>query len=83
MVGMAGHHTVSKNRYYAQIGRFVSRYGGIIFLTFSMSPLAPLDMAGITAGATRYPVSKFLFYVALGKIVKFTIIAYAGALTLE
>ena len=83
MVGMTGYDTVSKNQYYARIGRFVRRYGGIIFLTFSMLPLAPLDIAGITAGATRYPVSKFLFYVALGKIVKFTLIAYAGAFSLE
>jgi membrane protein DedA with SNARE-associated domain len=40
-------------------------------------------MAGMIAGATRYPVRKFLVYVAIGKSIKFILIAYAGAYSLE
>ena len=83
LVGMAGRHTVERRRFYERVGRFVHRFGAVIFFVFSVSPLAPLDMTGIIAGATRYPVRKFLVYVALGKMIKFTVIAYAGALSLE
>jgi membrane protein YqaA with SNARE-associated domain len=37
----------------------------------------PFDVVGLSAGITRYPVWRFLVYVALGKIVKVTYVATA------
>ena len=40
------------------------------------------DIAGMTAGALRMPVWKFLLACILGKIVKFVVLAEIGALSL-
>ena len=54
-----------------------TRWGGGFLLAFALLPL-PFDVAGIWAGATRYPVSRFLVFVTAGKVVSVTAIALAG-----
>ncbi len=53
------------------------RWGGIALFLLAALPV-PFDVAGLSAGITRYPVWRFLFYVALGKIVKVTCVAAVG-----
>lgn len=49
----------------------------VIIFIFSATPL-PFDIVGIFCGAIRYPVKNFFLATLAGKLVKFTIIAYAG-----
>lgn len=49
----------------------------IIIFFFSATPL-PFDIVGIFCGAIRYPVKNFFIATLAGKLIKFTLIAYAG-----
>lgn len=49
----------------------------LIIFFFSAAPL-PFDIVGIFCGAVRYPLKRFFIATLAGKLVKFTIIAYAG-----
>jgi len=58
---------------------WITRHGewAILFLALVPNPL--FDMAGILAGSSRMPVAKFLFFCAVGKIIKMLLFAYLGA----
>jgi membrane protein YqaA with SNARE-associated domain len=66
-LGAQGRETLEGNRIYALIRRAMSHLGGGILVCFGLLPFLPVDAAGILAGASGYPVSKFLFYVGIGK----------------
>ena len=55
------------------------RYGVFFFFVMALSPNPAFDLAGIAAGALRYPVSLFLLAVCPGKTLKMILIALAGA----
>src|SRR4030042_784344 len=46
-------------------------------LLIAVSPL-PTDIVGILAGVARYDTRKFFVSMAIGKIIKYTLIAWAG-----
>ena len=50
---------------------------GLALFTFALLPV-PFDIAGIWAGTVRYSPARFLLYVAAGKIIKFTVLAFGG-----
>ena len=56
-------------------------FGPMLFL-FAVTPL-PFDVAGVLAGAARYPVWKFLMWVGLGKIISTTLLAVASFYTID
>ena len=49
----------------------------IVIFIFAATPL-PFDLVGILCGALRYDKKKFFLATLAGKLVKFTLIAYAG-----
>jgi len=61
---------------YEKVTGWVKRYGmwAISFLAFQ--PILPFDMAGLVAGASRMPASRFLVACFLGKFPKYLIIIY-------
>lgn len=75
--GASGHQIVSGGPLYQRLSRFTQRWGGVALFLFAALPL-PFDIAGVWAGATRYPIWRFLLYVLLGKIIFITSIAFAG-----
>jgi len=58
---------------------WMQKYGGWTILVLSLIPNPAFDMAGIVAGALKYPVHKFLSWCWLGKMAKMLMFAYAGA----
>ena len=63
-----------------RIERFKSwtnRWGAVTLFWFAILPV-PFDIAGIWAGAARYPLVRFIPLVTLGKTIKVTLIALAG-----
>ena len=57
---------------------FEKYHPGAVIFAFALIPLAPTDALGIFCGAVRYNKKKFFFFMLLGKIVKFIILAYMG-----
>ncbi len=82
-LGSQGKETVEESRAYRFIERYMRRAGGFIIFAFALIPLLPVDAAGVIAGATRYPIPKFLFYLALGKILMSVAILYLAAKAFE
>ena len=49
---------------------------------FAFLPI-PFAVAGVGAGAARYPIRRFLFYVIAGKVLQLTIVALAAHYSLS
>ena len=48
--------------------RAMDRTGGAMLVVAGLLPVVPVDIAGLIAGSTGYPVKRFLFWLALGKV---------------
>ena len=57
---------------------WLRRWGSLTFFVLSAAPLF-FDVAGITAGALRFPVWKYFIACFLGRALLYIGIAYAGA----
>jgi membrane protein YqaA with SNARE-associated domain len=74
--GRGGAGLVTKGRYYHTITRWMKKRGWLVLFVLSAVPNPVFDVAGVAAGALRYPVWRFLAILCAGKLVKFLIIAY-------
>jgi membrane protein DedA with SNARE-associated domain len=61
----------------------MERHGGITILVLSVIPNPLFDLAGIAAGSLRYPLWRFFLVCWLGKTIKTTLVALAGAWSLD
>ena len=78
LLGLAGRHTLLKDG--DRFGKLLGhnhRWAGVTIFFFALTPL-PFDLAGIWAGSDRYPLGRFFFYTAAGKIISTTGLALAG-----
>ncbi|MFA4836682.1 MAG: VTT domain-containing protein [Dehalococcoidia bacterium] len=62
---------------YGKVEGWTKRHGGPAIFIFSATPL-PFDLAGIAAGSLRYPLWKFFIYCWAGRLIKCTLVVYAG-----
>ena len=76
-LGVRGQTIAQRGRLYNRVQELTLRFGGAALFTFAALPV-PFDVAGVWAGATRYPLAKFVTIVAIGKIVKVTTVAMTG-----
>ena len=77
MAGRGGSSMVDESRWYKRLETTGERWRGWAIFVFAASPL-PFDIAGVWAGAIRYPLGRFLLIVAAGKLILVTAIAIAG-----
>ena len=62
-----------------QIEKLFQKYHpDLVIFAFAALPLVPIDALGIFCGVIKYNKKKFFFYVLLGKIIKFVLLAYMG-----
>jgi membrane protein YqaA with SNARE-associated domain len=63
-----------------KVQKIFGRWGfGAIAIPAFLPPPAPMVPFVVAAGAMRYPVRKFLAALALGRIIRYTILAYLAA----
>ena len=79
LLGFTGHGVINESRLYIRLESWMRRRGGLVLFLLAMVPNPIFDVAGIAAGALRYPVWKFLSVVWAGKLVKFLGLAYGCA----
>lgn len=79
LAGYSGSAIVEESARYDQIEHYMHRFGGWVIFVLALIPIPLFDLAGIAAGAMRFPVGSFLVATAAGKIIKATIVALAGA----
>ncbi|MEJ2212344.1 MAG: VTT domain-containing protein [Anaerolineae bacterium] len=81
--GFAGRAVVEEQRTYDWLKGWMERHGGITILVLSIVPNPLFDLAGIAAGTLHYPLWRFLTICWLGKTIKTTLVALAGAWSLD
>jgi membrane protein YqaA with SNARE-associated domain len=82
-IGTHGTETLEGHKSYEWFQRGMKRLGGPIILVSALVPLIPVDAAGLIAGAVRYPVIKFLVYLAIGKVVMTATLMFLSAKAFE
>ncbi len=83
MAGFGGRAVIENQAMYERLESRMHRYGGLTVFVLSVIPNPVFDLAGIAAGALRYPLWRFLLFCWLGKTIKTTAFAYAGAYSIS
>jgi len=81
--GFGGRGLTGDRSLYKRLEVWMARRGTVVLFLLSVIPNPVFDIAGVAAGALRYPVWKFLMVVWMGKCIKSLGIAYACALGVE
>ena len=79
LVGYSGRAVIENREIYDRLHGWMRRYGLATIFFLSVFPNLFFDWAGIAAGVLRFPVGYFLLTCWLGKTLKTTAFALAGA----
>lgn len=83
LLGCSGRGALDGSRLYRRVEEWLRRRGGLALFVIAAVPNPIFDLAGIAAGAMRYPLRRYLLVVGMGKLVKFLALAYACALSIH
>jgi membrane protein YqaA with SNARE-associated domain len=78
MAGFSTQGIIENSRVYETFLTWMSKYGPITILAISIVPNPFFDIAGVVAGALKFPIKKFLFWCWVGETLKMCFIAYTG-----
>lgn len=72
LAGFGGNVIVAPTEWkrYKRAEEWTRRYGGVAVFLFSLAPFLPFDLAGIAAGAMRYPFWRFLVATLAGRLIR-------------
>ncbi len=83
MAGYSGQRLVDNNPTHNRLMRWMQHHGTLTIFILAVTPNPVADVGGMTAGALRFPLWKFLASCTAGKIVKNVIFALAGYYGIE
>lgn len=83
LAGFSGRGVIEDRALYTRVQGWMSRFGLWVIFILGLIPNPLFDVAGITAGAMKIPVWKFLAAAGAGKVIKAMLVAYAGAGTMS
>jgi len=81
LVGFSGQGIAEKSVNYEKLFNFMEvnhRLRDITIFVFALIPNPFFDLVGLVAGALKFPLLRFLFFCALGNILKMFAFAYLG-----
>jgi membrane protein YqaA with SNARE-associated domain len=78
LLGYSGQGTSQKSRLYVPAQRWLASHGFATVFVLSLIPNPAFDVAGIAAGALRFPLWQFWLACFLGKSLRCIGIAYLG-----
>jgi len=79
LAGYSGRAVIENREIYDRLHGWMRQYGLATIFFLSVFPNPFFDLAGIAAGALRFPVGYFLLSCWLGKTLKTIVFALAGA----
>ena len=79
LAGYSGQAVIENREIYDRLHGWMRQYGLATIFFLSVFPSPFFDLAGIAAGALRFPIGYFLLSCWLGKTLKTTVFALAGA----
>ena len=77
-VGSTTQHYIPDSKWNTKVKEFMKINGSLTIFIISIIPNPFFDLAGITAGATNFPLWKFIIFSFFGKWIKFSIFALMG-----
>ncbi|HEX79496.1 MAG TPA: VTT domain-containing protein [Dehalococcoidia bacterium] len=80
--GYSGQAIIKKRQLYTRLEGWMKRWGSLTIFILSVAPLF-FDVAGIAAGALRFPIWKYFIACWLGRTILYIAIAWAGAMGWE
>jgi membrane protein YqaA with SNARE-associated domain len=83
VLGFSGRGVVNRGRLYMRMENWMRRRGWLVIFLLSVLPNPVFDLAGISAGVLHYPIWRFLGLVWVGTFMKFLIVSYACAYSVE
>lgn len=83
VAGFSGQGVLARSQIYERVEGWTRRYGSWVILALAVIPSPLFDLAGAAAGALKMPVARFLAFCWVGKMIKMTIVAYAGAASID
>jgi uncharacterized membrane protein YdjX (TVP38/TMEM64 family) len=83
LAGFSGQGIVERTKWSDRFEAWMRKYGSITILVLSFVPNPVFDIAGITAGALKMPIHKFVIWCWLGKVLKMMLFAYGGSAILN
>lgn len=83
LAGYGGVAPIDHTRIYKRFDKLMDKYGLWLIFVLAIIPNPLFDMAGILAGAAEIPKKKFFLTVLIGKTIQATLLAWAGALSLN
>ena len=79
LAGYGGSAVIEDRARYERIRGWMRRHGFLTILVLAAIPNPLFDLAGMTAGAMHFPVSRFLLACWLGKTLKAILVAFIGS----
>ena len=79
LAGYGGQAVIEDWHMYERLEKWMQRNGSATILTLSAIPNPFFDLAGIAAGALRFPLAQFLLSCWVGKTIKTIFFAFVGA----
>lgn len=83
LAGFSGQAVVEQVDWHKRLERWMEKFGDLTIFVLALIPNPLFDMAGISAGALKMPVSRFLIWCCLGKILKMLAFSYGGATIID
>ena len=83
LLGYSGRGVVGEGRVSRRLEIWMRRRGWLVLFLLALVPNPVFDLAGVTAGALKYPITRFVTVVLAGKLLKFIGFAYACALSAD
>lgn len=76
--GKGGEEIIANNKKIEKVKKWMDKYGLWVVFILAIIPNPLFDFAGIISGISKVPLRKYLLVVFLGKLIKFTVLAYTG-----
>ncbi|HUH97437.1 MAG TPA: VTT domain-containing protein [Anaerolineales bacterium] len=83
LAGFSGQVVAEKTKIYERVEMWMQSYGMLTIFVLAAIPNPFFDLAGMSAGALKMPLGRFLASCLLGKIIKMWVFAYAGAYSIN
>lgn len=78
LAGFSGQRVIEKVSWQPKLEEWMRKYGEATIFVLAFIPNPAFDIAGIMAGGLKMPVTKFMLFCALGKVLKMLVFAYGG-----
>jgi uncharacterized membrane protein YdjX (TVP38/TMEM64 family) len=76
--GYSGRGLLGREKLYARAESWMRKRGFITVFIFALIPFLPVDIAGLVAGALRFPMWKFFLACFLGKGLLYILVVQTG-----